>query len=566
MSSTHEAQTDALWHDQLLPSTSGQSNILQNTLSPDHPILNSSLQEPNPAQFLQIPDGSPSYKEPPSDTAAANVFAQIISRPSTGRPEERRSAQDDHVPLQCLLEQLRKVSQSREDLLLSRAEAKYEIEKYREARRHVEESQIAFMRAVDVAMVDSSPLYAHQHLKSLHQQLQDDQNALRAQSEANASLENALSNQEYRLAEKEAVLFTSLEKLLVRIPQSHIPGLDFDVASLPQSRSEAPSTSVPSILEEYYDKAGDVSVMKQRLDEADAEYEEEYARRQFRREHELPIEPSDEEFDRGHSSERTALVENLRLAEEAAEQSRQACIAAGHDPDHAEIQYSYSETPEPDGHRDSVDIEQSPMFPGETMRAKFAPFFDRHYPTTTSLMHLNESPDDLVLNFKDTRDRINRWLLDVLRQTRTEVLQYKAAAEEVGEQQDYIFPASTSSWADLVYDYWSQDEGAHGSPLTQATLMPSLNRSFRRGNSTKAPSRRPGAEPQQTKKLDPSAQERARTAYTSSPPPLEDQTQHLSQFTIITLSHQFYSDGNATIAHSDCNKALCRPRARSLGP
>lgn len=102
-----------------------------------------------------------------------------------------------------------------------------------------------------------------------------------------------------------------------------------------ESVSHAPSVEddAPSIVNEYFSRAGDIGVYEERLQELDYNYEEGKVQRDFLQERGDPVAVPDEEFDDTYRDERIRIEDQLRDAKQDVRMLAQRCRTAGYDPE-----------------------------------------------------------------------------------------------------------------------------------------------------------------------------------------------------------------------------------------
>ena len=233
------------------------------------------------------------------------------------------------------------------------------------------------------------------NIQKLSKQYLSDYDALLAQEDYMKSLMDDLSNQEFRLAQKE-------EEISKRMRASNFAAelrTEMLTAELAQSDSESQMRSVtdnmPPLVGEYFDRRGDIGIFQERLQELDFNHDEGRLERDFLRERgdDHLVEVSDEEFESNYRFRRKQIGDDLEWAEHEAARLLKLCEEEGLDTN---------------AHRGSVPSMystsaalQSPQLTSDIMPA---------VPQVVELRHTNPLPAGVQVN--STR-RIDSWLRNV---------------------------------------------------------------------------------------------------------------------------------------------------------
>lgn len=133
-----------------------------------------------------------------------------------------------------------------------------------------------------------------------------------------------LSSTEYHFGKKEAELYGLLSQ-----SHMHLESLESDalgsVLHRTESVTEPGSESLPSLLEDYYDKAGDANLAWDRLQELETEHQIELRLRERAVEERLPVLLPEAQFVRGFIEERARIVRDLLQAKTDARDLRRQC-------------------------------------------------------------------------------------------------------------------------------------------------------------------------------------------------------------------------------------------------
>lgn len=136
--------------------------------------------------------------------------------------------------------------------------------------------------------------------------------------------QSQLSSIEYHFGKKETELYGLLSQ-----SHMHVGSLQSDALGSAlqgtESVTETESASLPSLLEEYYDRAGDANLAWDRLQELETDHQIELRQRERAVEENLPVVPSGAEFVRGFVEERTRIVRDLIQAKTDAQGLRRQC-------------------------------------------------------------------------------------------------------------------------------------------------------------------------------------------------------------------------------------------------
>lgn len=298
-----------------------------------------------------------------------------------------------------------KLNPLREKVLLLRSRTKFQWEHCRDYGRFVSDSQSAF---IDEASANANP----DKLKSLCDQVLVDYKAQNELGGKAADMETELGNSEFAMQKKEASLAGIAENMLRLLNELTLPGQGAsttadDAGS--QSHPSAPSSvDQHPLLQHYFDKAGNVSVLRERLGDLEMEFEEARANRQFQREHDLPLEVADEEFEGFYLHRRTQAAEALAEAIRVAELAKQVCLIEGLDPDGFKPTKAEECTPPPSGMDERSHSSATPS----SGRANLANPVETTGPPTSLSLGNQPFPQGNIVP-PPMNDRVQTWIENV---------------------------------------------------------------------------------------------------------------------------------------------------------
>ena len=178
------------------------------------------------------------------------------------------------------------------------------------------------MQAMQDVVANRSFDAKYEELCELQERCQNDRTALQVREALVASLHSELGSREYRLMTEEqdyaAAELCTLEVDLTELSDHSL-----------MSDCQKASSDVPSLLERYYDRKGDIGIQFERLNELDEVQYEEAVHRDFIADRgELP-QTLDDEFILKYEERRQHILSELAAAQKDAEQLAQACMDAG---------------------------------------------------------------------------------------------------------------------------------------------------------------------------------------------------------------------------------------------
>ena len=260
--------------------------------------------------------GKPQY---PGDQSRAVLNAQT-SDPSFSR--NCPVCSDTNVGIhsgRVLARRLWQISCRRDKILEVRSQLAFEQQNLEYASGFEHESIQQLMEFLQDAVRNGKLETRCTELSALYDQCQDDRASRRAKELQISSLRADLAILEYRLMEKERELALYLGNNLNAIALSE------DASTDPTS----PSTDVPSLLEKYYDRKGDIGIQIERLQELKDRHREEKIHRDFMADRDEPTNDTDEEFRLRYEEQRQHILDTLAAARWDVHELQVACEGAG---------------------------------------------------------------------------------------------------------------------------------------------------------------------------------------------------------------------------------------------
>ncbi|KAF2159653.1 hypothetical protein M409DRAFT_29820 [Zasmidium cellare ATCC 36951] len=223
-----------------------------------------------------------------------------------------------------------KLAPAREQAMLQRSAFFNDTEQYFQRRRLFRESQDEYIRqfrtqqSLDV-------------LGSQHQQVEADHTALILQEERLRA--GQLLPTEFYMQAKEEALSKASDDLLrvlgeLGIPSTTAPGYSVEPCAARSSTLSLlpPSREIDPLLEDYYEKVGEIRWRQERADDIRREYGEASSIRIFKQDHDEVLEDGDEEFDAKYQRMLADADAAVQTAVMAAEDAKNACLDANLDP------------------------------------------------------------------------------------------------------------------------------------------------------------------------------------------------------------------------------------------
>ena len=233
-----------------------------------------------------------------------------------------------------------RLGQLRERTLLLRSRAKFEWNNCHNYRQFVKQSQEAFNEGAAAIMnLSASEEYGERldRLRSLHDQVMRDFEAQNEYAERSNALQTELGELEFELQKKEISVKEAGDTMKQILSDLVLPGYSSAATAveseLPPSPSTQHSEQLDPLIENYFQKVGNVNNLLEQINEFNVDYVDAHGERLFKVDHEQALDLSDEDFERLWQEGRERMDEQLAEAERQAENARIACLDNGLDPE-----------------------------------------------------------------------------------------------------------------------------------------------------------------------------------------------------------------------------------------
>lgn len=297
--------------------------------------------------FIQINGVAGDHADLSGGWAPPQILPQILqSAPSTFLS---RSAPDDddslsrymadygarltslHDALSRSLRRYNELALSRQEVLLLRSRVQYDWTRCVDQRRFVSESHEAFMHEATSIYRALDSDHSTVMLGKLLTQADNDYKRHEELLLETRGVEKQLSEAEYALQGKETQMAQAAQRSIDLLSQFELPNPGQYQPSI--APSEEREKEVPFLVQNYFDKAGDVRLERERIMDLEVEHRQERARRILLEDQEQALDISEEEFEddfnKQISEAETALQEAFRKSETA----KQCCLDDGLDPE-----------------------------------------------------------------------------------------------------------------------------------------------------------------------------------------------------------------------------------------
>ncbi|KAF2453992.1 hypothetical protein BDY21DRAFT_116606 [Lineolata rhizophorae] len=326
----------------------------------------------------------------------------------------------------------------RDTVLKERLRLMQQRDHYERQRDAFETVQEKLMSVLDIAEHGAN----NDAVSNLHRRLLEESAELTIQSDNLKGIEKDLGKSEFDLGQAEQDLFVYLDQHFgptsVFAANDHLQGTTFngEIARPLPSNTSSDSSGRPKLLSRYYDKAGDVEVIIDRLRDLDFEYEQDQDARSRKRNREEPVFPAEPEFLRRYYRERNKLMDDLAKAKRDALRLREDCVR--------------------------LDL----LPEGEEPRE----FDDNQIRVASSLL----DPDLFPLSgYANSEDLTRRWVIDVLKKAQFSSfagVESDPGTNEVSKQ-THPLPSGRDSWVSLSDMDGSIRRSESRSPRTPSTNM-----------------------------------------------------------------------------------------------
>lgn len=227
-------------------------------------------------------------------------------------------------------------------------------------------------------------------------------------------MENALSALEFAHAKRDEELAVGVGNLMVVLQSymGHHFGNGLQLADEAVSSVASPiSDALPPLLSQYFDTAGDITLLQEKLMETEYEHLREKATREHREDQGKIFEVSDEAFKEEYMETCRSINEQLIIAIETAQRLKEQCLMDGMDPDEWRKKHSEeSEFPANASHHRSQK-----SFSTRHLRPSAMPVFHTQNSTQgDSLFHTGQhQPIFQLIDPEDPLERVKDWVRHV---------------------------------------------------------------------------------------------------------------------------------------------------------
>lgn len=240
----------------------------------------------------------------------------------------------------------------RDELLLLRDQANFEWEARQHNRRFVEDSQSELMDELARLNAELSDDPKFTKVRTLYRTVLADQQALKKRAERSTGVENGLSDLQYRVIKQEGGLVEAARRLLRLTAFAQPANSDGEWPSSVSSQYEVKGDEsperlfqqLPSPVITYFDKLGDVRVMRERVEQLVMDHDNDIELRAFQLEHDQPLESNDSDFQAEFERQYSLAEAELAEAGQIADSARRVCLNQDLDPDEYMIRPLEQET------------------------------------------------------------------------------------------------------------------------------------------------------------------------------------------------------------------------------
>lgn len=282
-----------------------------------------------------IQGGSPTLGEQkmPRDALDEVFDSPAINDTQLGSAEQRMRLQF----VNRLDRKHRRLQTSRADLQLLRSQVKVSWDRFQRFEDKYRESRRAYEFSMD--RTHNRRVTSAGGLRLLREQFNEDRRRLETQYEEASSLEQRVAVMEEDLKRRDASFVAAAREFVDSTSRKSHEDLIAQLATARQEMTGTPlsmsstGTRLDPRLERYYDRAGDVKIMAERLLELEHQHNEELVTRGIRQDRDEVLSITDEDFDRDYSRKYTITDQELQIAIKDADDLREDCIKAGLDID-----------------------------------------------------------------------------------------------------------------------------------------------------------------------------------------------------------------------------------------
>lgn len=260
----------------------------------------------------------------------------------------------------------------RNELLLLRSRAQFEWIGCTDQRRFVSESHERFLTEAEAVSKAPFAEISATKLMTIHDQVERDHNRQAEHLARTYNTESQLSTLEYSVQQKEFRLAQAAQKIIDALELIDLPEHGGSQSSAPPSLVN--EDEIPSLVQYYFDRAGDVGLARDAIIDLQIEHREERERRQLQEDQGIRLPVPEDEFEDTFGKQVTEaeayLTDTLRRAENA----KQVCIDSDLDPELYRHRLRQRSTGSDHSISDAAEHdEQESQLPTETPNANTSP-------------------------------------------------------------------------------------------------------------------------------------------------------------------------------------------------
>ncbi|KAH0562298.1 hypothetical protein GP486_003005 [Trichoglossum hirsutum] len=362
------------------------------------------------------------------------------------------------------LEQIQRLGSQTLQTRVQLAEKRRGLRYHRSALR---DSEADFMSALSRAWAMGDIPWSL-HLTSLYEKVEQNRNVLGPLEEAYDEFEDQMDQQDYKLRKLEEQYHAAMKELLEHASGSAgiIVRTEDPENSEGGSSDDSETRQLDPLEYSYLSTVGEANIVKERMSNLDITYEHIQLEADVRKRHNIELSKEFSDFLDTYQLERAKLEEEASALDEAATQLRQKCIDNG----------IIEQGQQPQQRQQQGQLSEPIYTPATPKASSDEPAGSPQHLAKYGLRYGELRYGALIAGFTNTRDRVNRWLLDVLRSSPIEFSRYRSfqigpALEDI--HLDKLFSA-------LFEQCWLNDSAATGdrlSPIntptgTQESLAP----------------------------------------------------------------------------------------------
>jgi hypothetical protein len=340
----------------------------------------------------------------------------------------------DQDRLEQLIAQQQRLAELRSNIIRHRVELHDHRNLYRNQRSRARDVDARYQRAIRAHGRDPANENNLLALQKALQDLESYRDYLGPLEERYDELETHLDRMDFNFSRGEELFMKQLEEFLHGLRG---PAIREVPSELP---TPTPMPNIAPLVMEYYSRVGDITLLEDRIRDLSIDFEinTKYSESEIPP-GELPSKTRVGDLNEFHQEWET-LRQQLHTARMEADELLRRCHNQGLQPDPRAI-------------AQASEI----LAAAEDLRYG-------NYPTLFRFPYgKSTNPAQLLSDFENTRDRINRWLLDNLRISEIEARRHRSfLPRDLAQIED-------QQWARLVWKYWPRDEFATAHPLSLAS-------------------------------------------------------------------------------------------------